>query len=113
MHDKLGRGRITEDLIAALAIQHPRTFRLENVKGLVTHHRATFHHIIQELRLIGNAAYRVGYKIIDAADHGLPQHRMRVYIVGLLRNNLGATRRFKWPESCERLPSPDAPMAAT
>ena len=82
-----------------------RAFLLENVKGLVTQHRATFDHILKELRLIGNGAWKVGYKIIDTANYGIPQHRERVYIVGLLRSSLVPTD-FKWPEPCKCQPLP-------
>ena len=83
--------------MAALAVNKTRAFLLENEKGLVKLHRATLHHIIQELRLMGSVAYRMGCNIIDAAAHGRPQHRERVYIVGLLRRSRRATPRFKWP----------------
>jgi DNA (cytosine-5)-methyltransferase 1 len=75
---------------------------LENVKGLVTQHRATLDNILQQLRRIGDGSYVVGYKVIDTADHGLPQHRERVYIVGLLRASLVPTARFKWPQPRKR-----------
>ena len=55
--------------------QWPRTqtraFLLENVKGLVTQHSATFYHVLKELRLIGTGAYKVGHRIMDAAYYGL------------------------------------------
>ena len=72
VHDKLGRGRIVDHIIAALAAKEIRAFLLENAKGLVTQHRATFDHILKELRLIGNGAYKVGHRIIDAAKYGIP-----------------------------------------
>jgi DNA (cytosine-5)-methyltransferase 1 len=93
--DPSGRGLIIEHIIAALATKLPRVFLLENVKGLVTQHRRTFDHILHQLRTIAGSAYLVGYKILDTADHGLPQHRERVYIVGFLRSSYAA--RFKWP----------------
>ena len=71
----------------------------------MTQHRATFDHILKELRLIGIAAYKDGYKSIDAATYGIPQHRERVYIVGLLRNSLVPTD-FEWPEPCKCKPLP-------
>ena len=48
----------------------------------------------------------VGHKIIDTADHGLPQHRERVYIVGFLRTSIVRAARFKWPQprKCRSLP---------
>ncbi|MFM7979934.1 MAG: DNA cytosine methyltransferase, partial [Candidatus Fonsibacter sp.] len=44
--------------------------------------------------------YKVGYNIIDAARHGIPQHRERVYIVGMLRDYI-VPSCFKLPETCK------------
>ena len=88
VNDKLGRGLIIDHIIAALATKLPRAFLLENVRGLVSQHRDSFDHILGRLRTIAGSAYVVGYKIIDTADHGLPQHRGRVYIVGFLRTSI-------------------------
>ncbi|MFM7985473.1 MAG: DNA cytosine methyltransferase, partial [Candidatus Fonsibacter sp.] len=49
-------------------------------------HRATFDYRFKQLRQIGNGVDKFGYKIIDTARHCIPQHRERVYIVGLLRD---------------------------
>ena len=91
VRDKLGRGLIIDHIIAALATKLPRVFLLENVKGLVTQHRPTFDNILHQHRTMAGSAYRAGYKIIDTADHGLPQHRERVYIVGFLRTSFVCT----------------------
>ena len=40
---------------------------------------------------------KVGFKIIDTADFGIPQHRERVYIVGLLRDAMVLGFSFTWP----------------
>ncbi|MFM7981336.1 MAG: DNA cytosine methyltransferase, partial [Candidatus Fonsibacter sp.] len=76
--DKLGRVGICEFVIAALNTKRPRAFLLEEVKGLVRQHRATFDDVLKHARQLGNCAYKVGYKIIDTARHGTPQHRERV-----------------------------------
>ena len=106
VRDKLGRGLIINHIIAALAAKRPRAFLLENVKGLVLQHRATLDNIMQQLGGIAGSAYKVGYKVIDTADHGIPQHRERVYIVGLLWASMVPTSPFKWPtpRRCRSLP---------
>lgn len=106
VNDKFGRGQIIDHIIAALATKLPRTFLLENVRGLVSQHRTTFQHILEQLRTMAGSAYLVGHKIIDTADHGLPQHRERVYIVGFLRTSIVRAARFKWPKprKCRSLP---------
>jgi len=106
VRDKLGCGLIINHIIAALAAKRPRAFLLENVKGLVLQHRATLHNIMQQLGGIAGSAYKVGYKVVNAADHGIPQHRERVYTVGLLRASMVPTSPFKWPtpQRCRSLP---------
>ncbi len=98
--DKLGRGHIFRYGLAKLSTKRPRAFLVEHVKGLVSQHRATFDDVLQQLRQIGNGAYKVGYTIIDTARHGIPQHRERVYIVGLLRDYI-VPGCFAWPEPCK------------
>ena len=97
VRDARGRGLIINHIISALSAKRPRAFLLENVKGLVTQHRETFDNILQQLRHMAGSAYKVGFKIIDTADFGIPQHRERVYIVGLLRAAMVPGIRFSWP----------------
>ena len=85
VRDATGRGLTINHTISALAAKRPRAFLLENAKGLATHHRAAFEHILQHLRQMAGPACKVGFKILGTADFGIPQHRERVYIVGLLR----------------------------
>ncbi|MFM7987514.1 MAG: DNA (cytosine-5-)-methyltransferase, partial [Candidatus Fonsibacter sp.] len=84
--DQLGRGRIFRNVLAVLSTKRPRAFLLENVKGLVSQHRATFDDMLKQVRPLGNGAYKIGYKIIKTARRGIPQNRERVYIVSLLRD---------------------------
>ena len=104
MRDARGRGLIINHIISALATKRPRAFLLENVKGLVTQHNATFNTILQRLRHMAGSAYKVGLKIIDTADFGIPQHRERVYIVGLLRDAMVPGFSFTWPTPRRRIP---------
>ncbi|MFM7986570.1 MAG: DNA cytosine methyltransferase, partial [Candidatus Fonsibacter sp.] len=60
-------------------------FLLDMVDCLVTQRRATFDHMLKLLPQIGNGAHKVGCTIVDTAQHGIPQHRERVYMVELLR----------------------------
>lgn len=78
--------------LAIVEAKRPSWFVFENVKGLVfsKDSRLYFHHLIDELTSYG---YRVEYRILDAADYGVPQNRQRVFIVG--RHDGQA---WKWPE---------------
>ena len=97
LQDGQGRGLIIKHVIAALQAKMPRAFVLENVKGLTTHHRETLQAILHSLRAMGDGAYRVGYKVLDTMDFGLPQHRERTYVVGCLRRACAGHSPFKWP----------------
>jgi DNA (cytosine-5)-methyltransferase 1 len=59
----------------------PFAFLIENVPGLVSpRHGAYFRIVIQYLKALG---YNVRSAVLDAADYGVPQHRTRVFVVGL------------------------------
>ena len=94
--DKHGRGNVFGHVCAAIDAKRPRAFVLENVKGLVTQHRRTFDNILAALRGIGGDAYDVTWRVLNTCEHGVPQNRERVYIVGILRRNL--RNNFCWPK---------------
>ncbi|RDI05347.1 DNA cytosine methyltransferase [Flavobacterium sp. AG291] len=59
---------------------NPKYFLFENVKSLTTMYNGQFkENIIKKFEAIG---YNVTYKIINAADYGVPQHRHRVFFCG-------------------------------
>jgi DNA (cytosine-5)-methyltransferase 1 len=114
--------------IQAIAQLAPRAFVFENVKGLLRLSFADYfeyimlqlnhpefknntddwrahHQQLKQLEVSGQHSlrYNVQYKLVNAADYGVPQQRERVIIVGL-RNDLKTTWQF--PEathSAERL----------
>lgn len=68
----------------------PKAFVIENVPGLVSLFGGQIKdNIIKRLSDLG---YTVSYKVICAADYGVPQNRRRVVFVGI-KNNL-----FKFPD---------------
>ena len=68
----------------------PRAILLENVPDLVTWNEGTILvGICESLRELG---YATDVRILNASDYGVPQHRARVFIVGLT-----AGRRMTWP----------------
>jgi DNA (cytosine-5)-methyltransferase 1 len=99
------RGDLMLKFAEILNSVRPRTFMIENVKGLLTHDAGkTVKKIIDTLN--ANGRYDVAYKCLDASKHGVPQKRERVFIVGVLK---GAPRPFEFPaESPTRKPLKDA-----
>ncbi len=58
----------------------PEAFVLENVQGLTYRtHAEQFARVLQRL---DRAGYRPGWKVLNAADYGVPQLRKRVFVVG-------------------------------
>jgi DNA (cytosine-5)-methyltransferase 1 len=58
----------------------PQAFVLENVYGLTYRtHRRQFRRLLQRLDAAG---YRPGWKVLNAADYGVPQLRKRVFVLG-------------------------------
>lgn len=58
----------------------PRLWMFENVRGVMYRSRAYFESAMEEL---GKAlGYKAEYRLINMADHGVPQNRMRVIAVG-------------------------------
>ena len=59
----------------------PKAFVIENVPGLVSLVKGQIKNSIIER--LTNLGYKVGYRILCAADYGVPQSRKRVVFVGL------------------------------
>jgi len=71
-----------------------RVCMLENVRGLMTWNKG------EAFRTILAAFVAAGFKhvhhtLLDAADYGVPQHRVRVFVVGFKRGT--DSKRFEWP----------------
>ena len=118
------------EAVRAVRELHPRCFLFENVKGLLRQSFASyFNYVILQLsypliirkknegweshlsRLERihtsgrnmDLSYRVVYRLLDAANYGVPQHRHRVFIVGF-RSDLGREWSFPKPtHSIDRL----------
>jgi len=77
------RGKLFEQIVRILNHKKPTAFVLENVKHLIRHQGGnTFKHIKKELESAGDG-YNVFYDILDSRNFGVPQHRERIYIVGV------------------------------
>lgn len=63
-------------------LEKPSIIFMENVKNMVTTYKSTFLKLQSYLESEG---YNVYYKVLDANDFGLAQHRERVYIIATLK----------------------------
>ena len=80
------------ELARILRAKQPRYFVFENVKGLLNHNNGrTFATIITTLDELG---YDCQWQLLNSKNHGVPQNRERVFIVGHFR---GETRPQVFP----------------
>lgn len=85
------RANLYKQMVRIAKDKQPKAFIAENVKGLLTLHRGTIiKRVVSEFE---EAGYIVSYKLLNAADYGVPQKRERVIIVGI-RKDLGRTYTF-------------------
>jgi DNA (cytosine-5)-methyltransferase 1 len=98
------RGTLFFEIERILRQYHPKAFLLENVRGLKMHDGGrTFDTIISHLHGLG---YGTHVLVLNSSDFGVPQNRVRLYILGLrgatpsmsLVSNLGAADSHKYKE---------------
>ena len=78
------------EFVKAVGILRPRAFLMENVAGLAS---ARFEaYLADAVAALEDLGYGVKWSVLDAADYGVPQHRTRLFVVGLREG------RFEFPE---------------
>ena len=75
------RGTLFFDIAEILRIKQPKAFFLENVRGLFKHDNGKTFEVIKRT-LTEELGYSLHYSIVKASEHGLPQHRPRLFMVG-------------------------------
>lgn len=76
------RGTLFFEIERILKKYQPKAFLLENVRGLYTHDGGrTFETIIEKLHDLG---YGTTDLVLNSSDFGVPQNRVRLYILGIL-----------------------------
>ncbi len=75
------RGTLFQEYVRILKILQPKGFLFENVYGITGANKGQAWQEIQTaFRTVG---YKIYFRVLDAADYGVPQHRERLFIVGL------------------------------
>ena len=78
------RNKLYKQMLRVIRAKKPKYFVAENVEGILTLGKgAVIQKILKDFKSIG---YKVDYKLLNAADYGVPQARKRVFIIG---NRLG------------------------
>lgn len=102
------RGTLFFEIERILGTYRPKAFLLENVRGLYTHDGGrTFETIMSKLHELGYGTYDL---ILNSSDFGVPQNRVRLYIVGILgetpkmtlKTNLGASDSHAYKRQHEK-----------
>lgn len=74
------RGQLWNDAVHLLKKSRPRAFLFENVKGLVDPRNKDALDYI--MRRIAEAGYHASVHVLNSFDYGVPQSRVRIYIIG-------------------------------
>lgn len=89
------RGTLFFEIERIITEKRPKAILLENVKQLLTHDSGrTFSVIKEHLETLN---YSVSYRILRAADFGVPQHRERIYIVCFDKESLPVPDGYQFP----------------
>ena len=84
-HEQDSRNELYKQLVRVIKNKQPKFFLAENVKGITSLAKGKiFEMIIGDFTSLG---YKVKYKVLNAADYGVPQTRQRVIIIGV-RNDV-------------------------
>lgn len=90
------RGTLFFDIAEIIKMKQPKAFFLENVRGLFKHDNGKTFEVIRRT-LTEELGYSLHYSIVKASEHGLPQHRPRLFMIGFK----DPTTPFLFPEKRE------------
>lgn len=90
------RGTLFFDIAEIIRIKQPQAFFLENVRGLFKHDEGKTFQVIKNTLTI-DLGYSLHYSIVKASEHGLPQHRPRLFMIGFKDPNI----EFEYPAKRE------------
>ena len=87
------RNKLYLAMIETVKRYAPRAFMIENVPGMATLYKGEVKNEI--IRRFTEMGYSVSYKILCAADYGVPQMRKRLVFIGLKDSNI----KFEFPDA--------------
>lgn len=117
------RNVLYKELLRVIRDKQPKFFLAENVKGILSLDKGKVFEMI--MRDFSSLNYQVQFRLLNAANYGVPQTRERVIIVGV-RNDIDYTFEYptqthtkdgtdgysKWvsvADAIDMLPDPDMP----
>ena len=92
------RNVLYRGICRAIAGLRPHLFIAENVDGISQNFAGSYlNQIVNDFQQLG---YKIEYRILDAAAFGVPQHRRRIFFVGVRQ---GTEIQFPWPQSTHKV----------
>lgn len=92
------RGQLWNDTIYLLQQSQPKAFIFENVKGLVDpRNKKSLSYILDRIQ---KAGYFADYFVVNSFDYGVPQNRIRIYIIGFKEKKY--FQKFLLPKSNDK-----------
>lgn len=92
------RGRLFEVCLRYIGALRPKVVMFENVRGLLTIKNQHGERLIEEIcTSLSDSGYEVHFKLVNAASYGVPQNRLRIIIVAVLRDLVPHSFRFPAP----------------
>lgn len=98
------QGTLFHEIVRFAGASKTPVLFLENVKHLLRHDKGRTFSVIRNT--LDEVGYNVSHKVIDARGW-VPQHRERVFVIGLLRETYGGTT-FRFPPEPATRPVLDA-----
>jgi DNA (cytosine-5)-methyltransferase 1 len=95
-----GRGTLYQSALSVVKQTKPRAVVFENVRGILSFKidgKLLIQEICEELDELG---YNVTFSLIDASRHHVPQKRLRLFIVGIDKNEKQG--KFAFPQPIDR-----------
>ncbi|MHB8600058.1 MAG: DNA cytosine methyltransferase [Ktedonobacteraceae bacterium] len=91
------RGSLFEHYCRFVTHFKPQAFIFENVRGILQGNKGRdWQEILSQFESLG---YSLFYKVLDAADYGVPQHRERLILVGVNKGTFLFPRPTHGPDS--------------
>ncbi len=88
------RNKMYLEFYKTVKLADPDFFVIENVRGMLTLNKGAF--VNDLLERFGESknglGYKISYKLLNAADYGIPQNRYRVFYVGI------KNKKFEFPK---------------
>lgn len=91
------RGTLFYEYVRLVKEIKPKVFIYENVYGVLTHDKGKTWNTMQNV--FDELGYHFKWQIIDSRNHGIPQGRRRLFVVGF--RNVDAFNRFEFPKNKE------------